>query len=132
MNNFIQEFKAFAMRGNVVDLAVGVVIGTAFGKIVSSMVDKIVMPVIGFLTSGVDVKDLSVALQAPVGNLAPVELGYGAFLQSCLDFIIVAFAVFLMVKVMNRLMRKAPAAPASPTTDQKILMEIRDLLKKKR
>jgi large conductance mechanosensitive channel len=109
-----------------------VVIGGAFGKIVSALVDKIIMPIIGFLTSGVDFKDLTVALQAPVGSLPPVVLGYGSFLQSCLDFIIVAFTIFLVVKAMNRMMRKAPPTPAAPTTDQKLLMEIRDLLKKKK
>ncbi len=101
----IQEFKQFAMRGNVVDMAVGVVIGGAFGKIVTSLVNDIVMPVVGFLTGGVDVKDQAITLQAPLDGLPAVTLKYGAFLNAVLDFLIVAFAIFMAIKVMNKLTR---------------------------
>lgn len=132
----MQEFKDFAMRGNVVDLAVGVVIGGAFGKIVSALVDSIIMPVVGALTSGVNVKDLKLVLMAPdpASGYPGVALGYGAFLQSVVDFAIVAFAIFLMVKGMNKMMPKpkpAPAAPKGPTQEE-LLADIRDILKKKK
>lgn len=132
--SIMQEFKAFAMRGNVVDLAVGVVIGTAFGKIVSSMVDKIVMPVLGLATSGVDFSDLGLTLKAadPVAGTEAVVLGYGAFVQTIIDFTIIAFAIFMVVKLMNRMMPKEPAKPAAPKgpTQEELLADIRDLLKK--
>lgn len=131
--SIIQEFKAFAMRGNVVDLAVGVVIGTAFGKIVSSLVENLIMPVIGVLTSGVDFKDLGVIMKAadPVAGSAAVVFGYGAFIQSVFDFTIVAFAIFMMIKAMNSTMPKKPKAPeVAAVTDVQLLAEIRDLLKK--
>lgn len=131
--SIIHEFKAFAMRGNVVDLAVGVVIGTAFGKIVSSLVDNLIMPVIGVLTSGVDFKDLGFIMKAadPVLETAAVTLGYGAFIQSILDFTIVTFAIFMMIKAMNSTMPKKPKAPeVAAVTDVQLLSEIRDLLKK--
>ncbi len=108
----IQEFKQFAMRGNVVDMAVGVVIGGAFGKIVTSRVNDIVMPIVGFLTGGVDVKDKALTLQAPLGDLPAVTLKYGAFLNTVLDFLIVAFAIFMAIKVMNRLTRTEIAKTA--------------------
>ncbi len=101
----IQEFKQFAMRGNVMDLAVGVVIGGAFGKIVTSLVNDIVMPVVGFLTGGVDVKDKAITLQAPLDGLPAVTLKYGSFVNTVLDFLIVAFAIFMAIKVMNKLTR---------------------------
>jgi large conductance mechanosensitive channel len=101
----IQEFKQFAMRGNVVDMAVGVVIGGAFGKIVTSLVNDIVMPVVGFLTGGVDVKDKVLTLTAPLEGLPAVTLKYGAFVNTVLDFLIVAFAIFMAIKVMNKLTR---------------------------
>ncbi|NBX86445.1 MAG: large-conductance mechanosensitive channel protein MscL [Proteobacteria bacterium] len=133
--SIFQEFKAFAMRGNVVDLAVGVVIGTAFGKIVSALVDSIIMPIVGFLIAGVNVKDLALTLMAKGALYADspaVNIGYGAFLQTIVDFTIIAFAIFLMVKLMNKMMPKpkeAPAAPKGPTQEE-LLTQIRDLLKK--
>ncbi len=135
---FIKEFKEFAMRGNVMDMAVGVIIGGAFGKIVSSLVDDVIMPVIGMLTGGIDVSGLAykVMLPNPVEGgepLAGATLNYGAFLQNVIDFLIIAFCIFLMLKGINKLMPKKeeePAAPAGPTQEE-LLTEIRDLLKKK-
>ncbi|MGH8442467.1 MAG: large-conductance mechanosensitive channel protein MscL [Nevskiaceae bacterium] len=128
----IQEFKAFAVRGNVVDMAVGIIIGAAFGKIVSSAVADIVMPPLGLLVGGMDFSDLAVTLQ-DAGAAAPaVVLGYGKFIQSLLDFTIVAFAIFLLVKGINTLKRKeaeAPSAPPTPSKEEELLGEIRDLLK---
>lgn len=109
----IQEFKQFAMRGNVVDMAVGVVIGGAFGKIVTSLVNDIVMPVVGFLTGGVDVKDKAITLQAPLDGLPAVTLKYGSFVNTVLDFLIVAFAIFMAIKVMNKLTRTQIASSSS-------------------
>ena len=128
--SILNDFKTFAMRGNVVDLAVGVIIGTAFGKIVSSLVENIVMPPLGILVSNVDFKDLGLTLASadPVTGKAAVVLGYGAFLQNCLDFLIIAWAVFLMVKLVNRFAPKPAAAPAGPSTEQ-LLTQIRDILK---
>ena len=133
--SMIQEFKTFAMRGNVVDLAVGVVIGAAFGKIVSSLVDGIIMPLIGLGTGGVNFTDRVVVLRdaviGPDGKeaVAAVLFKYGAFLQTILDFIIIAFAIFLVIKLMNRMKRKEEAAPAPPSDEVVLLREIRDLLK---
>ncbi len=132
----MSEFKSFAMRGNVVDLAVGVVIGAAFGKIVSALVDKVIMPPIGLLVGGVDfsawkwtlseaVVDASGAVSKPA-----VQVGVGEFLNAIIQFLIVAFAIFMVVKAMNRLARKEEAAPAPPAADIVLLTEIRDLLKK--
>ena len=123
----IAEFKSFVQRGNVMDLAVGVIIGGAFGKIVSALVDRVLMPLLGLVLGGVNLGDLG----ARVGGTdeAPVVLGYGAFLQSVLDFLIIALCVFLLVKAVNALRRPAPApAPAEPPADVKLLTEIRDLL----
>lgn len=139
MSKFLDEFKAFAMRGNVLDMAVGIIIGGAFGKIVSSVVSDIVMPPIGLLVGGVNFTDLKVNLKEAVMNGADVvspavTLNYGNFLQVTFDFIIVAFAIFLMIKAINRLKKKeeeAPAAPAAPAEDVRLLGEIRDLLKEK-
>jgi large conductance mechanosensitive channel len=133
----ISEFKEFAVRGNVIDLAVGVVIGGAFGKIVASLVNDVIMPVIGKLVGGVNFNNLQVVLTpATMGldgkEIAAVALRYGAFLQSIIDFTLVAFAVFLFVKVINRLHRKqeaAPAAPAPPSEEAVLLTEIRDALR---
>lgn len=128
----LQEFKEFAMRGNVVDLAVGVVIGAAFGKIVSSVVADVIMPPIGLMMGGVDFTDLKVVLKDAVGETPAVTLNYGSFLQTCVDFLIVAFAIFVLVKAMNSLKRKeeeAPAAPPPPPAQEVLLTEIRDLLK---
>jgi large conductance mechanosensitive channel len=131
------EFKSFAMRGNVVDLAVGVVIGAAFGKIVSSLVDQVIMPPLGLLIGGVDFSAWKITLQEAAvdaaGKAVPaVELGLGAFLNTIVQFTIVAFAIFMVVKAMNRMVkREEPApAPAAPPADIVLLTEIRDLLKK--
>ena len=125
MNNFLNEFKAFAMRGTVMDMAVGVIIGGAFGKIVSSMVDDILMPIIGVLTGGIDFKELAITIGA-------ANIKYGMFIQNVIDFLIIAFCIFMLIKGINVLSRKkeeAPAAPAEPGNEEKLLMEIRDLLK---
>lgn len=103
----VKEFKSFAMRGNVVDMAIGVVMGGAFGKIVTSLVNDLVMPVVGFLTGGVDVKDKVFTLRAPQEGLPPVTLKYGAFANAVVDFFIIAFAIFFAIKIMNKLTRKA-------------------------
>jgi len=136
---FLEEFKAFAMRGNVIDLAVGVVIGGAFGKIVSSVVADIIMPPLGFLIGGVSFTDLAVTLKAAgvdeAGKaVAAVTLNYGNFIQTVFDFTIIAFAIFVLVKVINKVTVVKEAVtppPAPPTKDQVLLTEIRDLLKDK-
>jgi large conductance mechanosensitive channel len=129
----IQEFKKFAMRGNVVDLAVGVIIGGAFGKIVSSLVSDIIMPPIGFGLGGVNFSDLKIILKQGIGDIAPITLNYGAFLQATVDFVIIAFAVFMMIKGINALAKKKEekAEPVKMTNEEKLLTEIRDLLKDK-
>jgi len=130
--SILSEFKAFAVKGNVVDMAVGIIIGAAFGKIVSSFVGDVVMPPIGLLIGGVDFSDLAITLKAAEGDIPAVVLSYGKFIQNVLDFVIVAFAIFMGVKVINRLKREeaaAPAEPPAPTKDQELLTEIRDLLK---
>jgi len=126
----IQEFKEFAMKGNVLDMAVGVVIGGAFGKIVASFVGDIIMPLLGKLVGGVNFTELAVTLGTdPAG--APVLLKYGAFLQSAFDFLIIAAAIFIALKGINKLKAPPPAAaPAAPPADVALLTEIRDLLKK--
>lgn len=130
------EFKAFIQRGNVVDMAIGVIMGGAFGKIVNSMVTDLLTPPLGYITGGVDFKNLSAKLMPPVlvdGSAAtPVEIKYGIFLQATFDFLIIAACVFMIVKVMNRLKQKEdakPAAPPEPSAQEKLLTEIRDLLK---
>ena len=128
----LQEFREFAVKGNAMDLAVGVIIGAAFGKIVRSFVGDVVMPPIGLLIGGVDFSDLAITLKAAEGDIPDVVLSYGKFIQTVLDFVIVAFAIFMGVKVINRLKREeaaAPAEPPAPTKDQELLTEIRDLLK---
>jgi large conductance mechanosensitive channel len=132
--SMIQEFKAFAVRGNVVDMAVGIIIGAAFGKIVSSAVADIVMPPLGMMIGGVDFSDLAITLKAAAEGTPAVVLGYGKFIQALLDFTIVAFAVFLLVKGINSLKRKeaaAPSLPPAPSKEEQLLGEIRDLLKAK-
>jgi large conductance mechanosensitive channel len=127
-----KEFKEFIMRGNVIDLAVGIVIGAAFGKIVSSLVADVIMPPLGLVIGGVNFSDLKVPLGTPLAGGAPVTLNYGNFIQTLFDFLIVAFAIFLVVKGVNRMKRKAeaaPVAPPGPTRDEQLLTEIRDLLK---
>jgi large conductance mechanosensitive channel len=132
----MKEFKDFAMKGNVVDMAVGIIIGGAFGKIVASVVNDIIMPPIGVLVGGVDFKDLAFTIKEAVGDVPAVTLKYGNFIQVTFDFLIVAFAIFMMVKAMNRMKKKqeaapAPAAPPPPTKEETLLGEIRDILKNK-
>lgn len=129
----IDEFKAFAMRGNMVDMAVGIIIGAAFGKIVSSIVNDIIMPPIGLLLGGVNFTDLKVVMKAATEAAPAVTWNYGNFIQVLIDFLIIAFAVFALIKGMNALKKKqeeAPAPPPEPTKEEKLLTEIRDLLKK--
>jgi len=131
--SFIQEFKKFAMRGNVIDLAVGVVIGGAFGKIVNSLVADIITPPLGLIIGGVDFSNLTINLNSPIGDLKPVTINYGKFLQALFDFLIIAFALFLFIRTINRLQKKEEEKPAPPPeipADVKLLTEIRDLLKK--
>lgn len=126
----LQEFKEFAVKGNAVDMAVGIITGAAFGKIVSSIVDDVVMPPIGVILGGVDFSDLKLVLKDAVGDVPAVTLNWGKFIQTCLDFVIVAFAVFMLVKAINTLKRKQEAAPPpAPPADVALLTEIRDLLK---
>ena len=133
----LQEFKAFAMRGNVVDMAVGIVIGGAFGKIVSSLVTNVIMPPIGVITGGADFKNLEIVLKEATvdaaGNPVPaVAIGYGAFINTIIDFVIIAFAIFMVVKLMSLARKKqapAAAAPPPPTKEEQLLGEIRDILK---
>ena len=135
--SLLSEFKQFAMRGNVVDLAVGVVIGAAFGKIVSALVEGIIMPVVGVLVGGVDFSDLAITLKAASEGNPPVLLKYGMFIQTTVDFVIIAFAIFVAIKLMNRLQRTqeqappVPAAPPAPSPEVTLLTEIRDALKQK-
>lgn len=132
----MSEFKDFAMRGNVIDLAVGVVIGGAFGKIVTALVDKIIMPPIGLLIGGVDFSKLSWTLKEATVDAAGKEVpavvvGYGDFLNTLIQFIIIAFAIFMVVKAINKISRKQPDAPAAPAEDVVLLREIRDELKRR-
>lgn len=142
MKKMLQEFKKFAMRGNVVDMAVGIIIGGAFGKIVSSVVGDLIMPAVGLLVGGVNFTDLKIVMKDAVleGDkvITPaVSLNYGNFIQVVFDFLIIAFAVFLLIKGINALNRKkeapaAPATPPAPPADVQLLTEIRDLLKEKK
>jgi large conductance mechanosensitive channel len=130
----LREFREFIARGNVVDLAVGVIIGAAFGKIITSLVEQVVMPPIGLLLGKVDFSQLKLVLQPadPAHKLAEVAVGYGAFLNTIIQFLIVAFVIFLMVKLLSMARRqeaKAPAPPPAPTPEELLLTEIRDLLK---
>ena len=138
MGQFIQEFKKFAMRGNVIDMAVGIIIGGAFGKIVSSIVNDLVMPSIGLVIGGVNFKDLKIVLTEAVMEgdqvISPaVSINYGNFLQTTFDFLIIAFAIFMLVKAVNRLTKKKEneVKPTSAPADIQLLTEIRDLLKEK-
>ncbi len=137
---FIKEFKEFAMRGNVIDLAVGVVIGGAFGKIVTSLVDDLIMPIIGVITGGVDFSQKKIIIKDAVLNpdgtelAAAVTLNYGNFINVIIQFLIIAFCIFVVIKAINSLKKKeeeAPAAPAAPSNEEVLLAEIRDLLKNK-
>ena len=151
MGKFLTEFKQFAVKGNAIDMAVGVIIGGAFGKIVTSIVNDIIMPPIGWLIGGVDFKDLKWVMKEAVpeqldeaGNVvqkavAEVTLNYGAFIQNVIDFLIIAFCVFMLVKIITKLTTKkkaeepaAPPAPPAPSAEEKLLAEIRDLLKEKK
>ena len=130
--NLLSDCKAFAVKGNVVDMAVGIIIGAAFGKIVSSFVGDIIMPPLGVLIGGVDFSDLAIILKAATGETPAVTLAYGKFIQTVIDFVIVAFAIFVGVKALNRLKREeavAPSLPPAPSPEEVLLGEIRDLLK---
>ncbi len=129
---FIKDFREFAVRGNVVDMAVGIIIGAAFGKVVSSLVSDVFMPPLGWMIGGVDFSDLAIVLPEIIEGKGTVSIFYGKFIQTILDFTIVAFAIFMMIKVINRLKKKEeekPAEPAAPSNEELLLTEIRDLLK---
>lgn len=133
----MKEFKEFAVKGNVMDMAVGIIIGAAFGKIVASFVADVIMPPIGILLGGVNFTDLALVLKDAVGEIPAVTLAYGKFIQTVVDFTIIALAVFMMIKAINTLKRKeeaapaAPAEPPAPSKEELLLTEIRDLLKNK-
>ena len=130
----IKEFKEFAVKGNVVDMAVGIIIGAAFGKIITSLVADVIMPPIGVAMGGVDFSNLSIIVQEAIDTKPAVVISYGKFLQTIIDFIIIAFAIFMAIKGINSLKRKeaeAPAAPPTPPNQEVLLAEIRDLLKNK-
>ena len=130
----IQEFKQFAMRGNVLDMAIGIIIGAAFGKIVSSFVADVIMPPIGILLGGVDFSNLSLTLKQGSEGVEPVLLKYGMFINTIIDFVIIAFAIFMVIKAMNSMKKKEeekPAAPPAPTKSEILLEEIRNELRKK-
>ena len=136
-SSFLQDFKAFAMRGNVVDMAVGIIIGGAFGKIISSMVADIIMPPIGLLVGGTNFSELRWEWEPARGvngvERAAVTINYGNFIQTMLDFVIIAFAIFLFIRLLSNLRRKkeeAPLPPPAPSNEEKLLSEIRDLIKK--
>ncbi len=128
----LSEFKEFAIKGNVVDMAVGIIIGAAFGKIVSSFVEDVIMPPIGVALGGVNFSDLAVPIQEAIGDAPAVMIKYGAFIQTIIDFLIVAFAIFMAVKVMNHMKKKEEEAAEepAPSKEEVLLTEIRDLLKK--
>lgn len=132
--SMMKEFKEFAMRGNVMDMAVGIVIGMAFGRIVSSLVSDVIMPPIGVLVGGVDFSELFITLQQATVDAEAVTINYGLFIKTIVDFIIIAFAIFMVIRGMNRMKRKEeekPAAPPAPPKQEVLLEEIRDLLKAK-
>lgn len=131
--SMMEEFKAFAIKGNVVDMAVGVIIGGAFGKIVSSFVTDVIMPPIGVLVGGVDFSKLAITIKDAVGDAPAVVISYGKFIQTMVDFVIVAGVIFMVIKAINNMKKKeeaAPAAPSAPPAQEVLLAEIRDLLKK--
>ena len=131
--SMMTEFRDFAMRGNVVDMAVGIVIGGAFGKIVASFVNDVLMPPLGMMMGGVNFGELAMTLKEASGDVAAVTLNYGSFIQTLVDFVIIAFAIFMVIKAMNSMKKKeaaAPAAPPKPSAEENLLTEIRDLLKK--
>ena len=131
--SLVKEFKEFAVRGNVIDMAVGIIIGGAFGKIISSFVADVVMPPIGALLGGVDFAKLSLTVKEATETAEAVKINYGAFLNTIIDFIIIAFVIFMVIKAMNKMKKKEeekPAAPPAPSKQEVLLAEIRDLLKK--
>jgi large conductance mechanosensitive channel len=133
--SLLNEFKTFAIRGNVVDMAIGVIMGAAFGKVVASLVNDVIMPPIGVLVGGVEFGNLTVTLKQAVGEVPAVTLNYGQFIQTIVDFTIVAAAVFFAVKVVSKLQRQqaaAPPPPPAPSREEQLLMEIRDLMKQRR
>ncbi len=130
----VQEFKAFALRGNIIDMAVGIIIGAGFGKIVDSAVKDVLMPPLGFLVGGIDFSNLEFVLKAAEGTTAAVTVKYGMFLNAMISFTIVAFAVFMLIRGITALKKKEaaqPSVPALPSKEEVLLTEIRDLLKKK-
>ena len=130
----LKEFKTFAMRGNVMDMAIGIIIGGAFGKIVSSFVADVIMPPIGILLGGVDFSNLAITLKQGTEGVAPVTINYGVFINTVIDFVIIAFAIFMVIKGLNSLKKKEeekPAAPPAPSKEEVLLTEIRDELRKK-
>lgn len=129
--SMIQEFKEFAVKGNVVDMAVGVIIGAGFGKIVSSLVADVVMPPIGVMLGGVSFADLAVIVRPAIGESPAVVIAYGKFVQTLIDFAIIAAVLFMVVRAINSLKRKSEVAPAAPSAEQILLTEIRDILKRK-
>ncbi|HRZ42915.1 MAG TPA: large-conductance mechanosensitive channel protein MscL [Bacteroidales bacterium] len=132
---FIKEFKTFAIKGNMMDMAIGIIIGAAFGKIITSLVNDVIMPPLGMLLGGMDFTSFKFTLKEASEGVEAVTLNYGNFIQVFVDFLIVALAIFLVIKAMNRMKKKqeeAPAAPAEPPAQEKLLSEIRDLLKEKK
>jgi large conductance mechanosensitive channel len=130
--SIIKEFREFAVKGNVVDMAVGIIIGAAFGKIITSLVSDVIMPPIGVLIGGVDFSDLAIVIKDAVGDAPAVVINYGAFIQTVIDFTIIAFAIFMFIKGINTLKKKeveAPKEPPAPPAQEVLLTEIRDLLK---
>ena len=130
--SMMKEFKEFAAKGNMLDMAVGIIVGAAFGKIITSLVSDVLMPPVGLIIGGVDFKTLKLTLKQAVGDTAAVTLNYGVFIQTIVDFVIVAFAIFLLIKGVNAMRKKqeeAPAVPPAPPTQEVLLGEIRDLLK---
>jgi len=128
----LQEFKTFAVKGNMIDMAVGIIIGAAFGKIISSLVGDMIMPPIGILLGGVDFSNLSILLKEAVDKAPAVTLNYGKFIQTVIDFLIISFCIFIMVKGVNTLKREEKEHPAEPPKEEVLLTEIRDLLKTKK
>ena len=132
----IEDFKSFAIKGNMIDMAVGIIIGGAFGKIITSLVNDVIMPPLGVLIGGVNFTDLKITLKAAEGEMAAVTLNYGNFLQVCFDFLIIAFSIFCFVRLLSKLKSKkekeeTPAAPPAPSKEEVLLAEIRDILKEK-
>jgi large conductance mechanosensitive channel len=133
--SFVKEFKEFAIKGNMIDMAVGIIIGAAFGKIVSSFVSDVIMPPLGILIGGVDFTDLALVLKEANGAIPAVTVKYGVFIQTVVDFTIIAFAIFLVIKALNTLKKKQEAAPPAapePSAEERLLTEIRDLLKERK